>query len=380
MAGKIVIRHLRQSLAGGSTVVVALGLLPTVRAHEGTVHAGTPHWLLLGLTVVGLGVLVTSFWLGRGRTENLNSILGAVFFGALLIVIGMVGLTEIQVEPLGTNPVPIPRTLYSFTAIAVGGLLVLVSLNLGIWRWSNRPEYAALGVVLGSWILYPQLFPLREYQHPLGYALVLSVPLIVGYVFLKDLYPALRETGRLDRWVGLGASLVFVVFLLFSTGQFTLNPEEIAANPGESFVVINSFANPLVLWPAVEFYYPSIPMFGAISVGTVITFALLAGLVGINAALATLVKQSGVSIDRTSGVFGGLATTGATACCCCAPAAYGIGAAVLGVSASPLYWAFLDPQSPLGTIFFASATVLMTASGIQLAHSLDKNGICSIRN
>lgn len=363
----------------GSVGAFGLAHVPIASAHEGAVHAGTPHWILLGILALGLGLLVASILWGRRSTGDMSPVLAGICLGAVLAVIGMIGLTEIQVEPLGTNATPVPRSWYTPITLGIGVAVLLTSLHLGIWRWSHRPEYPALGGVLGLWILYPALFPMREYHHPLGYVLVLSVPLLVGVIFWKDVLPVFRETDELARRVGLGAALVFVVFLLFSTGQLTLNPEEIATHPNRSFVVVTTFANPLVLWPAVEFFYPSIPLFGAVSVGTVITFALLAGLVGSNAALATLLKEAGIEIDATRGLFGGLATTGATACCCCAPAIYGVVSAALGLSASPLYWVFLDPASPLGSSFFVAAIVLMTASGVQLARSLTGNGVCSVR-
>jgi MFS family permease len=363
----------------GSIGAIGLARVPVASAHSGTAHASVPHWLLLGIFALGLGIAAASARWGRRFTDSLNLVLVGVFLGAAMAVVGAIGLTEIQIEPLGTNATPVPRSWYAPIAVGTGAIVSLTSLNLGIWRWPHRPDYSALGGVLGVWIAYPALFPSREYHHPLGYVLVLSVPLLVGFILWRDVLPALRDAEPRARRAGAGAAVVFAVFLLFSTGQVTLNPEAIAADPDGSFVILTAFANPLVLWPAVEFYYPSIPLFGALSAGTLLTFTLLAGLVGSNVALATLVSESGGEPDGKWGVFGGLATTGATACCCCAPAIYGVASATFGLSVSPLYWVFLDPASPLGSLFFVGATVLMTASGVGLARLLEEQGVCSLR-
>ncbi|MFB6146838.1 MAG: hypothetical protein ABEJ08_04050 [Halobacteriaceae archaeon] len=367
----------RRFAAGGIALAGSLALVPPAVAHDGAVHAGTPHWILLGVALAGAAVLGGALR-ARQRVSDVRWVAGGAALGGALLVVGLVGLTEIQVEPLGTGATPIPRIWFPVIAYAVGGLVLLASVNLGIWRWPHRPEYTALGVVLGLWIVYPYLFPAREYTHPVGYVLVLAVPVLVGYVLWRDVGPAVAATGRAPRLVGAGAGLFFLAFLLFSTGQFTLNPEAITTHPTERFVVVTEFASPLVLWPAVEFFVPSIPFFGALSVGTVITFGLLTTLVGLNATLVAAVRRSGASVESSPGLLGGVATTGATACCCCAPALYGVVSAVLGVSASPLYWTFLDPASPLGTIFFVAATVFVTASAVQLARGLGDAGACAV--
>lgn len=38
---------------------------------------------------------------------------------------------------------------------------------------------------------------------------------------------------------------------------------------------------------------------------------------------------------------------------------YGVTSAILGAAATPVYWAFMDPTSPVGGIFFALSTVLL---------------------
>jgi hypothetical protein len=64
---------------------------------------------------------------------------------------------------------------------------------------------------------------------------------------------------------------------------------------------------------------------------------------------------------------GALASSGATACCCCAPAVYGVVGAAFGTAASPVYWAFLDPASPVGGLFLSASVILLTGSAVRSA-------------
>lgn len=172
---------------------------------------------------------------------------------------------------------------------------------------------------------------------------------------------------------------MFGVFFLFSAGLFTVNPERGVNGPTGAFVTTARFANPLVVWPAIEFYVPSIPLAGAMSVGTAVLIGILAGLIGVNGTLMTTVWFHDLELPSAGGWLGGLATTGATACCCCGPAVYAVASVFLGVSASPLYWAFVDPASPLGALFFAAAVILLVWSAKRFAARLGETEACQIR-
>lgn len=370
---------LRRLVTPGVVSTVALGIVPTASAHGESAHAGVPHWWLLLVLLLGLGVLVGGIYLGRNRwTARPRVTVVVVLLGAVLVVVASIGLSELQVDPVGTDATPIPRAWYPLLAGVVGVGFLSGSLVLGLRRWSRRPRYPTLGALFGLWAAYPALVPgPYNYWNPLGYGLVFAVPLVVGYLLWRDVRPALAEATRFERRIGWAVGGLFAVFLLFSTGQFTFNPDSGVGLPDESFIV-TEFANPLVMWPAVELYVPSVPLFAALSVGTVVTFGLLAGLTGTNAVLATIIWRLDVPMTRSRGVLGGLTTTGATACCCCAPAVYSIAGAVVGASASPLYWVFTDPASPLGDLFFVGAAALMTGSAVQLAATLGEAGVCEV--
>ncbi|MFB6170441.1 MAG: hypothetical protein ABEJ06_04760 [Haloarculaceae archaeon] len=222
--------------------------------------------------------------------------------------------------------------------------------------------------------------PRQGIRNPLGYALVAAVMGTVGYTVWRDVRPALsREVvGRFAGRVGVATAVLFGVFYLFSAGLLTVNPEDGVNAPTHAFFTVASFSNPLVMWPAVEFGAPSVPFFAGISVGTVLVIGLLAGLVGINASLMTVGWLDEVDLSSSEGVAGFAATTGATACCCCGPAAYAMASGVFGMVASPLFWAFTDPTSPFGALFFVGSVALLTGSSIRLTRSLAHGGVCTL--
>lgn len=362
---------LRGLLLGG----LALVFVPTAAAHEGSAHAGLPHWALLGLVAVGVAVTAASVHLGRTRwvTAPRRTITG-VLAGVVVVMVGTVGLVEIQVEPVGTTS-NAHRWYPLFTGVA-GFVVASASLVVGRLRWPDRPRYAALGLVLASWIMYPVLLPGPAYNHPVGYLIVLSVPLLVGYVLWTDLGSVLGRgvLDRLSRRVGAAVTALFAAFFMFSAGLLSVNPDGVSPEDG-GFVAIESFANPLVIWPAVEFYVPAVPLGGAVSVGTGIVAGLLAGLVGLNTAFVTTVWQRNVEVASSDGAVGAVATVGATTCTCCGPAIYAVASAGLGASASPLYWAFIDPLSPVGALFLATAIVLLTGSAVRFGSRLESVGV-----
>ncbi|UPV76966.1 hypothetical protein M0R89_22190 (plasmid) [Halorussus limi] len=319
-----------------------------------------------------------SAYLGqRVWSDHPKQTLSGVLIGLGVALFGTIAIIQIQIEPVGTTPTL--HAWYPPLAVGMTGLLMSGSLLLGLWRWPTRPEYSVLGLALGIWVGYPNLMPNSGYTNPVGYLLVVVVPLLVGYILWMDIWPVVRSdavNGLSGRVGGLVAAM-FGVFFLFSAGLFTVNPEQGVNGPTTAFLTTASFANPLVVWPAVEFYVPSIPLAGAMSVGTALLIGTLVGLIGLNASLMTAVWQRSLELSSSGGILGGLATTGATACCCCGPAVYAVASVFFGVSASPLYWAFINPASPLGALFFATAVLLLLWSGSRFAIRLTESDVYS---
>lgn len=332
------------------------------------------------MVLVGLSILGGSLLLGRQRWAGRpRRVLGGIAVGIVFATLGAIGLVEIQVEP--TTAPQFSRQWYQPLAYLTGTGILLASVILGRLRWWNRPSYMVLGSLLGFWVAYPVLVPGLHGYNPLGYLLVMSVPIVVGYILWRDVQPALVQSlrTRQPRIVAGGVSLLFVGFFLVSAGLLTFNPDTGVNGPWEPFVVTAQFRGPLVIWPAIEAFFPSIPVFVAMSVGMAIALTLLTTLVGVNAALTTLLWQQNVTTDSYRGTAGAIMTTGATSCCCCAPAAYGLLSAALGATASPVYWAFTDPSSPLGIMFFVAAIGLLTASVVRTANELDNAEVCRIQ-
>ncbi|WP_227378052.1 hypothetical protein [Haladaptatus halobius] len=119
---------------------------------------------------------------------------------------------------------------------------------------------------LGLWIAYPALTRgSATYHYPLGYLIALIIPSSVGYIIWRDGRHVLREIAQdtVARRFGFGVGAVMAVFFIFSTGMLALVPEEGIIN-GRSTIHTPTFidtvptANPLVTWPAVQFWFPVI--------------------------------------------------------------------------------------------------------------------------
>lgn len=355
----------------------ALAFMPTAAAHDGATHTGTPQWGLVAVILVGLGIIGGSILFDRTRWEPTPPrTVGGLLLGLVVTMVGTIGVVQLQVEPVNTTPDG--RQWYPLLSALGGGVILSASLIGGRYRWPDRPMYTLLGVVLGLWVAYPILIPGRALTHSLGYSLVVSVPLIVGFLLWREAWPAITTglENRLARLAGGIVTTLFVLFFLFSAGLFTVTPDTGTNMPQKAFVTVAQFTDPLVMWPAVEFYLPSIPLAGALSVGTALLIAVLAGLIGVNTVLTTEIWVRDRQLNQSGGVVGAVATSGATACCCCGPAVYAIASAVLGVSASPLYWAFVAPSSPIGALFLVGALALLTGSAIQLADGVAGVGHC----
>jgi len=355
---------------GQAIAVAAVGGssgLDTVVAHAGTTHAGTPHWLLGAVTVLGIAAGAGGLQVLRDGARSDRFGAGLLSAGAILVIAGTIGLVEIQIAPEAT-----PDWTRLFPAInAVSAIVIaLGSLVVVRWKWPERPRYVGLGLLLAAWIAYPTLLPQEGLTSPLGYLLAAAVPAAVVYVLYRDAgaaFPAVL-TARVPAVVAVGTFGLFGVFYLFSAGTLSVNPDLTADMMGQGFVTPHRVASPLVYWPALEFYVPSIPLSGYVSLGSLLLVGILGGLVASNAALAARQLTTGGSIDSPRAVIGTITTAGATACGCCAPAVYGAAGAVFGAAATPVYWAFMDPSSPVGGLFFAASVLILTGSAVRASH------------
>jgi hypothetical protein len=342
-------------------VSAAAALSGVAAAHSGTTHAGTPHWLLVVLFVTG--TLATAGVATAYRRRYVTGTRAAV--GALLAsataAFGLIGVVELQVV---ADTAPEVTAIYPPLSLAVAAVMAVGSLVVARMRYPERPRYAALGVLLAAWVVYPVAMPNGGVYNPAGHVLVLAVVAAVVYVLRQDAW-AVVQSLRADRGPKLAALAgggVFVSFFAVSTGTLTFNPDTGVGAPTEPLVMALPVADPLVAWPAVEFVFPSVPVGGFVSVGTLLLFGLLGGLVALNVGTMAQQYRAGRQADSSTSALGMVATTGATACCCCAPAFYGLLSVFFGAAATPAYWAFLNPASPLGGVFFSASVLLLLGS------------------
>ncbi|QPV64026.1 hypothetical protein I7X12_05195 [Halosimplex litoreum] len=356
-----------QALAAAAVGGYGSGDLGAVVAHAGTTHAGTPHWLLGAVTLLGIAAVIAGWRTVREGERSDRFGAGLLSAGAILVIAGTIGLVEVQIAPAAT-----PDWTRLFPAInAVSAIVVaLGSLVVVRWKWPERPRYVGLGLLLAAWIAYPTLLPQEGLTNPLGYLLAAAVPAAVLYVFYRDAGPSFPGvlTARVPGVVAVVTFGLFGVFYLFSAGTLSVNPDLTADMVGQGFVTPYQVASPLVYWPALEFYFPAIPLSGYVSLGSLLLVAILGGLVASNAALAARQLTTAGSLDSPQAIVGTITTAGATACGCCAPAVYGAAGALFGAAATPVYWAFMDPSSPVGGLFFAASVLILTGSAVRASH------------
>lgn len=346
-------------------LVAGLGSMPVASAHGGTVTVNgfrLEQWFGLVPLVVGLGIVVTSQYLHRLRPAAARYRLQGTIVGLVVGIFGAIWIVQLSpYEWLTAQPI-VPRAIHAPLMLFVGAGIMLASVLVGQFRWSRRPRFAGLGVLLGMWVAYPGLSALGLYTetNSLGYLIVLGLVIGLGYVLYRDAGGLIRRllADRTARRFGVAVGALSVLFFAFSSGMLYLIPDDgTGVSLSEQIVSVLPVADPLVMWPAVEFWYPTVPIGGVISVGTVLLVTLFGTLIGLNAALFAF--QSGSGTSQTSAGIAGIAAP--QACCCCGPALSQIAVVTLGPSAgAPIYLLFGDPSSSIGSLFFVASVAVLT--------------------
>jgi hypothetical protein len=357
--------RVRRLISRSSLVLVGLTLsISPVAAHSGTTHAGTPHGVLFFFLIGGLCAMIGAGMAVRRDVLSLPLIGVVLTAGALSAVFGGIGLVEIQV--VGQSP-PKLIAIYPVLSILLAGILSIGGFLFVRFRYPTKPQYALLCLLLAGWIAYPTVMPNQGYYNPLGYVLVLSLPFLIAYIIWTDARGVLQSLRlqTIPKVVGVGAGLLMSIFFVFSAGTMSFNPDTGINAPTKAFLIPYQVASPLVVWPAVEWYFPSIPFTGYLSVGTLVLMGILGGLIGLNVAVVVQQWSSAGSVAGKQLFSGSLAASGATACCCCAPAFYGALSVLFGTAVTPVYWSFMIPSSPVGSTFFTASVLLLLGSFLQ---------------
>lgn len=346
-------------------LLFTLAQIPVASAHGATATAGLSQWH--GLFVLLGGVVFLGGAILCKRTDRISptAALYGVFVGIVVTAVGAIIFEGLSPDPAYTaSSMPFPRAWYPPLSLLVGLLIVVSSFVIGWLRWPTRPRYTFFGILMGSWIGYPNLIPgPASDTHPLGYAVVLGTPVLVGYIIWKDAWGVLRAVLRdpVARRFGVGVGVVVALFFTSATGYLSVFPEEGVTH--ETMIVVLPAIYQLVLWPTLEVAFPHSPLFVAVSPGQLVVVGLLSALVGLNATLVARHWRIEERAGMTEGTAGGAAVVGTCTCGCCGPLVAKVAILAAGPSVvAPLYWVFVDPASPLSTVFITGSIVLFTGS------------------
>ncbi len=345
--------------------IFMLTQVPIASAHGANATGGLSQDHGLILVLVGAAILGGFILLKRiGRITPTAALYG-VFVGITVTALGAVLFEGLSPDPTYTaSSMPFPRSWYQPLALLSGLGIMVASFVVGWLRWPSRPRYTFLGILMGLWISYPYLIPGHASDtHPLGYAIVLGTPILVGYVVWKDAGSVIRAVMRdpVARRFGIGVGVVLALFFISVTGYLSFFPEE--GFPHEVTVVVLPAIYQLVTWPTLEIAIPHIPFFLALSPGQVIIVGMLSGLIGLNAALIARHWRVEERAGMTEGTAGSAAIVGTCTCGCCGPLVAKIAVLAAGPSiAAPLYWVFVDSASPLSALFIVGSLLLFTGS------------------
>ena len=351
--------------------LLTLTRIPIASAHGGATAAGLSEWHGILLVLGGIVFIGGTVLLKRTDRISPTAALHGVFLGMVAAAVGAILFEGLSPDPAySARSMPFPRAWYVPLSLSVGLLIAVSSLVIGWLRWPTRPRYTFLGILAGSWIAYPYLVPGHASDsHPLGYAIVLGTPLLVGYVISKDAGDVLGAVLRdpVARRFGVGVGIVVALFFTSVTGYLSFFPEE--GLPHERTIAVLPAIYQLVAWPTLEIYLPHVPLFVAASPGQIVVVGLLSALIGSNAALIARhwrVEERAGTVESTAG---GAAVVGSCTCGCCGPLVAKVAVLAAGPSiAAPLYWVFVDSASPLSALFVVASIVLFTGS---LVHSVE---------
>lgn len=343
--------------------VLTLTQIPVASAHDGTGALGLSRADSIFVIIAGLVLLAGMIFLKRTDRLSPTAVLYGILGALAVVVLGTVLFDGLTPDPTYTaSSMPFSRSWYPLLGLSVGLVIAVLSFVLGWLRWRTRPRYMFLGLLMGTWISYPYLVTASN-THPLGYAIVLATPMLVGYILWMDVWEILRMAfrDRVVRHFGIGVGFLAGLFFLSTTGYLSFFWEEGA--PTETTIVVLPVNYQLVQWPTLEIALPQIPLFFAMSIGIATVVGLLSVLIGFNAALVARHWRLKESAGFTESTIGTGTVVGGCTCGCCGPLVAKVAILAAGPSiAAPLYWIFVDTASPLSSAFIVASIVLFTGN------------------
>lgn len=358
---------------------VALSGVPAASAHGTASTSILARWHGLAGLLVGIGIVAATVAAKRTAVVRPTTAIYGVLLGLTVTTVGALIFDGLAPEAsYSASTMPFPRSWYYDMTLVAGMGIAVLSFVIGWLRWPTRPRYTFLGILIGLWVAYPSLLPgVASTTNPLGYLLVLVTPVLVGYVLWRDTRQTLRVVLRdaVARRFGIGVGLLLAVYFTALSGYMSFFPDEAA--PHERVVEVVDVQYQLVVWPTLEIFLPHVPFFLAISVGSVVVVGLLSVLVGLNGALiAYQWRTAGVAPAATiEGTGGPAAIVGSCACGCCGPILAQFAVLVAGSSvAAPIYWVFVDSNSPFAMLFLVASIALFTASLVYATNEAPEPG------
>lgn len=358
-------RDWRRLSTVAATILIALTRASRVSAHGDTATGGIEPWHGVVLVGVGVGIIAAGVLAKRFDWLSPTTALHTVLGGIVIVAVGAILFDGFSADPTYTaSSIPFPRSWYPAIGLGLALSIAIGSLVVGVVRWPTRPRYTFLGILIAFWIAYPYLLPpFVADTHPLGYALVLGLPILVGYILWTDVGDEIVAVLRdpVARRFGVATAIVLAVFFVTMTGYLSFFPEEGA--PHEVTVVTLPVVYQLVIWPTLEIVLPHIPLFLAVSPGQVLIVGTISALVGLNAAFIAGRWREEERAGLAQGTAGTAAVVGSCTCGCCGPIVAKITVLAAGPAlAAPLYWVFVDTSSPLTALFTVGSVVVFVAT------------------
>lgn len=226
--------------------------------------------------------------------------------------------------------------------------------------------------MVAAWVIVselqsvPSLFRISYSLSSLGY---LIVPGSIAILWkLVHLYAqgaiSLVLSKRSYKIVALVVGIGYGIFYMFATSMVAPPDEDSPPPPEQPFFVFYQSFGPVAIWPNIEWWHPSLNLFGSVSIGTGLLLVTLSTLIGIASALMAFnLRYRGRALASGAFIAGSMTTSLTTSlCCCCTPAIMPVLAVFLGSAAGPLQLFFTNPASFLFNLAQISNLLLALVS------------------
>lgn len=182
------------------------------------------------------------------------------------------------------------------------------------------------------------------------------------------------------------STIGYSIFYLLASGWVSPPDPEDPPLPRTGFIGFYENYGPLTFWPNIEFWLPSINLFGAISIGALLMMLTLSGFMAISVLLFVyslkVKRQNKLNLHAIgNGTGSSISLTATSFCCCCLPVLYPVLSLLIGsTAAETLSLLLISSSSPLFNMIQTAVLSLMALSVISLSKNIDvlNSGQCEI--